>query len=45
MIASAAARFRPAIMMVAFPLVYLPRASAIAWPIPEVPPTKRATGG
>jgi len=45
MMASAAARFLPAMMMVALPCVYFPKASAMAWPIPEVPPTKRATGG
>lgn len=44
MIDSAAARFLPTIMMWALPLVCRANASAIARPIPLVPPTKTATG-
>ena len=42
---SAAARFRPTIMMLLFPFVKRAKRSTIALPIPEVPPTKTATGG
>ena len=41
---SAAARFRPTIMMLLFPFVKRAKRSTIALPIPEVPPTKTATG-
>jgi len=44
-IVSAAVRFRPTIMMLPFPFVRRAKLSTIAWPIPEVPPTKTATGG
>ena len=42
---SAAARFRPTIMMLLFPFEERAKRSTIALPIPEVPPTKTATGG
>ena len=42
---SAASRFRPTIMMLPPPSVRRAKRSTIPWPIPEVPPTKTATGG
>ena len=45
MVDSAAERFRPQMMMWALPCVERAKAWAVAWPIPEVPPTKRAVGG
>jgi hypothetical protein len=45
MVDSAAERFQPQMMMWALPCVERAKAWAVAWPIPEVPPTKRAVGG
>lgn len=44
MMESAAVRFLPTMMICPLPLVCRPKASAIDWPIPEVPPTKTAIG-
>ena len=44
MMESAAVRFLPTMIICPLPLVCRPNASAIDWPIPEVPPTNTATG-